>query len=61
MIIFASLLILIGLLCLGRWYYLKKQRQQKEFVVFGAVLLSIWLFPGATLIIIGLVLIALLS
>lgn len=56
-----GLAMMMGLLCLGRWYYLRKQEEEKkDFVVIGTTLFLIWLFPGAALVIIGLVLIALL-
>jgi len=61
MSLLAILLIVLGLIFLGRYFYLKKQaEEQKDFVVIGTTLLMIWLFPGAALLIIGLVIIFLL-
>lgn len=57
----AVLAILVGLLFLGKFFYDKKKaEEQKDFVVLGATMFLIWLFPGAALLIIGLVLIFLL-
>jgi len=61
MLTVAILAIIAGLLFLGKFFYDKKQaEQQKDFVVLGTTMLLIWLFPGAALLIIGLVLIFLL-
>ncbi len=57
----AILAILVGLLFLGKYFYdTQRKTEQKKFIVLGTTLLLVWAFPGAALLIIGLVLIFLL-
>lgn len=54
--------IVVAFLLLWRWQHLKKKKEEeKDFIVLGTTLLLIYLFPGAALLIVGLVLIAIFS
>ena len=62
MLIVAILCIIVGIVLMNKYFAMKKEQDEKRgFVALVMTLLFIYLFPGATLIIIGLVLIALLS
>jgi len=60
MTLIAVACLILGALFLWRFFKLKKEKESEEkgFIVIGATLLAIWLFPGAALLIVGLVLIA---
>lgn len=56
MFLLATLFLVLGVIFLGRYFYLKKQAEEnKNFVVLGSTLILCWMFPGAALMIIGLV------
>ena len=62
MLTIAIICIVLAVLLLWRWRVLKKrEKEEKGFIVLGTTLLLIYLFPGAALLIVGLVLIALLG
>lgn len=62
MMTIAIVAVVIGLLMLGRWGYLKYQQKNEKnlFVVITATMLAIWFYPGCTLFLIGMLLLILL-
>lgn len=53
----AIFLIIGGLLCLGKWYEAKRR---KNFILIASTIYLMYLFPGISLIILGLVILILL-
>lgn len=54
LLILAATLSLLGLGCLGRYFYLtRKAKEQKPFTVIALSLLAVWFFGGSALMVIG--------
>lgn len=61
MMLLGILALILGLIFLGRYFYLKKKaKEEKGFVIIATVALVIWLFGGSGLMILGIALLALL-
>ncbi len=61
MTLLGILALILGLIFLGRYFYLrKKAKEEKGFVIIAASVFLIWLLGGSGLMILGIILLAVL-